>query len=212
MYSRVPSNLRRSYDLSPNKAHEPRHVRAPETCHHQDESHQWGMPNEDARRAMTTTRGNLEAKLNGIDFRVLPERYRESILICKSLGIRYIWIDSLCIIQACRLNPFFCIDKLIERTGFAWRLENRIGDYDLSLWKRHSHDFFEYASGWPNLKASTSEGTCASTGLGKRWTLVMGHADEWSTGVTSIVPPGEIFTAKDSACLRKQNLDLGVQY
>jgi len=72
-------------------------------------SHQWGKPDQDTKQAMTTTCDNLQARVDGIDFWALPERYRESILICKPLGIRYMWIDSLCIIQVCLGLPYFVL-------------------------------------------------------------------------------------------------------
>lgn len=45
------------------------------------------------------TSANLPGYLECIPFDALPRTIRESILLTESLGIRYIWIDSLCIIQ-----------------------------------------------------------------------------------------------------------------
>jgi hypothetical protein len=47
----------------------------------------------------TTTEGNLVERKNGIEFNSLPLRYQDAITFAKVIGIRYIWIDSLCILQ-----------------------------------------------------------------------------------------------------------------
>ncbi|QDS71923.1 hypothetical protein FKW77_000564 [Venturia effusa] len=57
-------------------------------------SHCWG----DARTT-TTTLGNLEAHKALISFSILPKTFQEAIIFTRKLGIQYLWIDSLCIIQ-----------------------------------------------------------------------------------------------------------------
>jgi hypothetical protein len=44
-------------------------------------------------------RSTLQAFLDGIDVDRLPPTFQQAIILTKSLGIEYIWIDSLCIIQ-----------------------------------------------------------------------------------------------------------------
>jgi geranylgeranyl pyrophosphate synthase len=46
-----------------------------------------------------TTRKTLEARLAGIEFKRLPRTLREAIYVTRCLGIPFIWIDALCIIQ-----------------------------------------------------------------------------------------------------------------
>jgi hypothetical protein len=62
-------------------------------------SHRWGTLGSAEREAMTTTSANLARRLEGFGLSTLPARYIEAILICRTMGVRYIWIDSLCIIQ-----------------------------------------------------------------------------------------------------------------
>ncbi|RSM04300.1 hypothetical protein CEP52_006882 [Fusarium oligoseptatum] len=50
-------------------------------------------------RPLTTTKDNVELFSNRIPVESLPRTFHESIAITQQLGIRYIWIDSLCIIQ-----------------------------------------------------------------------------------------------------------------
>ena len=58
-------------------------------------SHRWN-----AEDTCVTTTKNLEAHIRqGISVGQLPRTIAEACLTCNRLGIRYIWIDSLCILQ-----------------------------------------------------------------------------------------------------------------
>lgn len=46
-----------------------------------------------------TTTTNLQARLVRIPFIELPPTFRDAVSVCRHLRIRYLWIDSLCIIQ-----------------------------------------------------------------------------------------------------------------
>ncbi|OAL44100.1 HET-domain-containing protein [Pyrenochaeta sp. DS3sAY3a] len=59
-------------------------------------SHCWGSPE---KRPLTTTRANLTERIEGIPFYTLPKTFQNAIMLVHSIGISYIWIDSLCIIQ-----------------------------------------------------------------------------------------------------------------
>lgn len=59
-------------------------------------SHCWGSPNQPP---LTTTRSNLEDMKQSIPIEILPKTFREAVVVTKALGFRYLWIDSLCIIQ-----------------------------------------------------------------------------------------------------------------
>jgi len=62
-------------------------------------SHCWGSPDCAERKSMTTTSANLLHRMEGFELSTLPLRYKEVILICRAMGVQYIWIDSLCIVQ-----------------------------------------------------------------------------------------------------------------
>lgn len=47
----------------------------------------------------TTTKESLSARTTEIDFATLPQLFKDTILLSRRLGINYVWIDSLCIIQ-----------------------------------------------------------------------------------------------------------------
>ena len=57
-------------------------------------SHRWGGAEE-----MSTTTTTLEAFKNGIAGYKLPKMFQDAVAYTQRMGIRYIWIDSLCIIQ-----------------------------------------------------------------------------------------------------------------
>jgi hypothetical protein len=56
-------------------------------------SHKWGMNN------YSTTRENLRQHLNGMDLDKLPATFRDAVTVTRALGHRYLWVDSLCVIQ-----------------------------------------------------------------------------------------------------------------
>ncbi|KAK0124086.1 hypothetical protein ONS95_009071 [Cadophora gregata] len=58
-------------------------------------SHCWG----DSRPPCLTTKANLHSNMEDVPWGSLPKTFQDSILLCRDLGIRYLWIDSICIIQ-----------------------------------------------------------------------------------------------------------------
>ncbi|KAL2149788.1 hypothetical protein VTH82DRAFT_8440 [Thermothelomyces myriococcoides] len=57
-------------------------------------SHCWGR-----RPFLRTMSGSLEDHRNEISWAQLPRTFREAVEFVRKLGIRYLWIDSLCIVQ-----------------------------------------------------------------------------------------------------------------
>ena len=57
-------------------------------------SHCWGRVNR-----FTTTKATLNARLTGFEIDQLPPTFRQAVLVTRAIGIRYLWIDSLCIVQ-----------------------------------------------------------------------------------------------------------------
>ncbi|KAK4446338.1 het domain-containing protein [Podospora aff. communis PSN243] len=62
-------------------------------------SHCWGKA-----QIITTTGSTLADRLTSIPLDLLSNTFRDAVLFTRRLGIRYIWIDSLCIIQDSRLD------------------------------------------------------------------------------------------------------------
>ena len=57
-------------------------------------SHCWGL-----NRHIVTNLDNLELHEQRIPYESLPKTFQDAVVITRSVGIRYIWIDSLCIVQ-----------------------------------------------------------------------------------------------------------------
>lgn len=58
-------------------------------------SYCWGMGNEIAK----TTRSNLGQRKHQILIYDLPKTIQDAIAVTRAIGVRYIWVDALCIIQ-----------------------------------------------------------------------------------------------------------------
>ncbi|KAM7208226.1 Heterokaryon incompatibility protein (HET) domain containing protein [Naviculisporaceae sp. PSN 640] len=57
-------------------------------------SHCWG-----GHQPLQTTKSTLEARKQSISWDDMPKTFQDAISMTRRLGIRYLWIDSLCIIQ-----------------------------------------------------------------------------------------------------------------
>ena len=63
-------------------------------------SHCWGNLLEEQRKIFCTCRSNIEERHNqGFYVDILPKTFQDAVNITRKLGKRYLWIDSLCIIQ-----------------------------------------------------------------------------------------------------------------
>ncbi|KAF2688745.1 HET-domain-containing protein [Lentithecium fluviatile CBS 122367] len=59
-------------------------------------SYRWGDPSADM---LTTTTKTINQRKAGIPMHLLPNTMRDAAIITRALGIRYLWIDALCILQ-----------------------------------------------------------------------------------------------------------------
>lgn len=58
-------------------------------------SYSWG----DRPHATTTTSLNIEERMRSIPLETLPKTFTDAIAFCREMGVRYLWIDALCIVQ-----------------------------------------------------------------------------------------------------------------
>ncbi|RWA10239.1 hypothetical protein EKO27_g4884 [Xylaria grammica] len=61
-------------------------------------SYCWGSKDEADNQAKTTL-ATIQERILKIEFGHLPQTVADAIQVCRSLGIRYLWVDALCIIQ-----------------------------------------------------------------------------------------------------------------
>lgn len=59
-------------------------------------SHCWGKAEH---HPITTTRASLHQMLRGIPLESMPKTFIDAVVITQNIGLRYIWVNSLCIIQ-----------------------------------------------------------------------------------------------------------------
>lgn len=59
-------------------------------------SHCWGPP---TKPPLKTTKANLGSHMHQIPTAALSRTFTDAIRVTRALGIRYLWIDSLCIVQ-----------------------------------------------------------------------------------------------------------------
>ncbi|KXH41609.1 hypothetical protein CSAL01_07862 [Colletotrichum salicis] len=59
-------------------------------------SHRWGDAN--TSRLISTT-DNIHNHMKGIEWSNIPKTFQDAIVICRRLGVDYLWIDTLCILQ-----------------------------------------------------------------------------------------------------------------
>lgn len=95
LYAYHPTRL---LDLQPNQPNVQLRLRTthkdpPETAY-MTVSHCWGTV-----EVLKLSRSNFEYLEAGFKLTELPRSFREAIQITRELGIRYLWIDALCIVQ-----------------------------------------------------------------------------------------------------------------
>ncbi|OBS15024.1 hypothetical protein FPOA_14046 [Fusarium poae] len=62
-------------------------------------SHCWGKTVPGETPSYCTTKNNISARENGFSTDDLPATFQDAIEVTRQLGLQYLWIDSLCIIQ-----------------------------------------------------------------------------------------------------------------
>jgi hypothetical protein len=64
-------------------------------------SHCWGTSDKNAAKPLETRKVTLSTfqQPNGIEWSGLTKTFQEAVTFTRKLGIRYLWIDSLCIVQ-----------------------------------------------------------------------------------------------------------------
>jgi hypothetical protein len=60
-------------------------------------SHRWGSPQRDG--LFCTYRSNIEELKRSIWVASLPPTFQDAVYVTHGLGLKYLWIDSLCIVQ-----------------------------------------------------------------------------------------------------------------
>jgi hypothetical protein len=62
-------------------------------------SHCWGKPTNEEKKQYCTTHENYQQRLKGFSIYDLPRTFQDAIEMVRALGLRFLWIDAICIIQ-----------------------------------------------------------------------------------------------------------------
>ncbi|KAH7394716.1 heterokaryon incompatibility protein-domain-containing protein [Pyrenochaeta sp. MPI-SDFR-AT-0127] len=62
-------------------------------------SHCWGKLKEEDKAKFCTSPSNFHDRCRGFNMNDLPQTFKDAVTVTRELGKRYLWIDSLCIIQ-----------------------------------------------------------------------------------------------------------------
>ncbi|GAP88441.2 putative tol-like protein [Rosellinia necatrix] len=64
--------------------------------HYATLSHRWGSPQQ---KSLCTYKSNISELKQGIKISALPRTFQDAVCIAYGIGLQFLWIDSLCIIQ-----------------------------------------------------------------------------------------------------------------
>lgn len=102
-------------------------------------THLWG-----SEMHYETTRANFESYMKGIDFLSLPATFRDAVTVTRALGFRYLWIDSLCIIQDShedKNHELMYMEDVYSRAYCVIAASCSTGHYSGFLKPRYDRDF-----------------------------------------------------------------------
>lgn len=107
-------------------------------------SYCWG-----AARPLITNTLNRSSHEQGMTCSTLPQTYRDAVNLCRSLGFRYLWIDSICITQDDDEERVQEISKMYQifhgaalviiAASAASVYEGFLSHRTRGLWRRHPH-------------------------------------------------------------------------
>lgn len=114
-------------------------------------SHTWG--NIDI---LTTKIENLQRHKENIDLKDLPETFQDAVQVTRHLGVRYLWIDSLCIVQDDPDDWARESSKMASIYGNSYLTIAATSAKDGSegLFKSRNVDFFWYRISEPTMQSS----------------------------------------------------------
>lgn len=67
-------------------------------------SHPWGVKSRENQHFVSTV-DNIRQHMERILDSELPNNFRDAVFVARRLGIRYVWIDAVCILQATDSHP-----------------------------------------------------------------------------------------------------------
>ncbi|KAI0415301.1 HET-domain-containing protein [Xylaria grammica] len=109
-------------------------------------THRWGDS-----VTVKTTKKNLTERLKGMKFECLTKVMQDAVTVTRKLGIRYLWIDAICIIQDSHS------DWSVEACDMARIYRNALLTIAAAVSAEHSDGFFTERNSGPVSQESTNE-------------------------------------------------------
>jgi Heterokaryon incompatibility protein (HET) len=83
-------------------------------------SHCWGLSADNPYdQQYVTNSDTLSSRLRGMPMAELPKTFQDAVVVTRELGLRYLWIDSLCIVQDSKVEMQQEIQKMALVYGNA---------------------------------------------------------------------------------------------
>ena len=127
-------------------------------------SHCWGPPV--VTPPLTTTSSTIDGFFSSIPFQSLPQNFKDAVLLTRMLDIRYLWIDSLCIVQddildwqveSGRMASYYQNSHLtIAAAASAHCHSGFIQELDSSLYGSSAYTAASYSDGVATMRTTTA--------------------------------------------------------
>ncbi|XXH00067.1 Molecular chaperone (DnaJ super) [Hypoxylon texense] len=179
-------------------------------------SYCWG---EAVENVLRTTKSNVEGHYKEIPSRSMPKSVRDAVRVCRGLGISYLWVDSLCIIQddaddwhhdasmmdriylnsqltIAALEPNSCKAGFLGKQRFGlpgWQRRVRLQDASQEVILRPEPDAVEYSldkRGWCLQETVLSQRRLCFDGNEMSWECLCRKVCECGHYVWSVKVPG----------------------
>lgn len=139
-------------------------------------SHCWG-----SYPSLTTTTGTLDLHKREIKWELLGKTYQEAVVLTRHLGLDFLWIDSLCIIQDS------VADWEVESARMAYVYKNatitiaasNAADGSVGLFRQCSGTPYIWRRGSYNIELSTICRRSNLYDLNQRPYVTVEHPDQW---------------------------------
>ena len=106
-------------------------------------SHRWGLERSQ-KMPLQTTRRNLKQHCKDISYQCLPSTFRDAVIVTRILGIRYLWIDALCILQDDQddwLKESSQMGSIFKNSLITIAIRSAKKSSEGFLWRRHVPEF-----------------------------------------------------------------------
>ena len=97
----------------------------------------------DSNKTLTS---NISARLKGIDESTLPRSFLDAIAFARYLKVKYVWIDTLCIIQDSKKDKRREIPNMHKIYAYSW-CTLAVSNYNITHLKDYLGDVGQYLRG-----------------------------------------------------------------